>query len=49
VNALENQFSQSTEQRNYTMKRFADIHQQLRQNASERAAKALHDLLEKSR
>jgi len=43
---IEAQFTQTDEQRNHMLKRFADIHQQLKQNASERAANALFKLLE---
>ncbi|MCK5665889.1 MAG: lipid-A-disaccharide synthase, partial [Thiotrichaceae bacterium] len=43
---VEAQFNQSEEQRNHMLKRFNEIHSQLKQNASERAAKALFDLIE---
>lgn len=43
--AVEKQFTQSKEDKDYTIKRFHDIHQTLRQNASEKAAQAIHDLL----
>lgn len=46
VTEVEKQFNQDNEQRDYLMKRFTEIHQELRQNSSERAAKAIHDLLE---
>ncbi len=40
------QFNQSEEQRNHMLSRFTEIHIQLKQNASERAAKVLFDLIE---
>ena len=45
--AVEKQFNQSPEEKTYCMKRFNEIHQTLRQNASEKAAQALVNLLEK--
>ena len=48
VKEVEAQFSQSAEQRNHMLQRFDEIHRQLKQNASKRAAKALYNLLESS-
>jgi len=44
--AVEKQFTQSSEDKDYTIKCFHEIHQTLRQNASEKAAQAIHNLLE---
>ena len=44
--AIEKQFNQNTEDKEYTMNRFTEIHQQLKQDASKTAANALHKLLE---
>ena len=46
VKEVEGQFNQSEEQRNHMLNRFNEIHIQLKQNASERAAKAIVDLIE---
>lgn len=46
VNEVQTQFTQSDEQRNHMLNRFNEIHKQLKQNASERAAKVLFDLIE---
>ncbi len=43
---VEAQFNQSKEQRDHMLNRFNEIHVQLKQNASERAAKALFNLIE---
>lgn len=45
VREVEQQYSEDAEKRQYRQNRFSQIHQQLRQNASECAAKALHELL----
>lgn len=45
-NAIEKQFTQGTEAKDYTIKRFHEIHKTLRQNASKKAAQAIHNLLE---
>ena len=42
---VESQFMQDTETRQHMLKRFDEIHQQLRQNASDKAAQALVSLL----
>ncbi len=47
VTEIEKQFHEPDEQRNYREQRFANMHRQLRQNASERAASVLCELLEK--
>ncbi len=47
VNEVEAQFNQNKEQQSNMQNRFTEIHKQLKQNASERAAKALFHLLEK--
>ena len=49
VKAIEEQFQQSNEKRDYTLQRFKDIHLELRQNASERTAKVLYDLIESNK
>ena len=41
VQAIERQFLQDKQQRNYEKKCFHDVHLGLRQNASEQAAKAI--------
>ncbi len=46
VSEVERQFMQSKEQRNHMLDRFNEIHMQLKQNASARAAKALFNLIE---
>ncbi len=46
-NGIEKQFTQSQEKKDYTIKRFKEIHQSLRQNASKKAALAIQHLLEK--
>jgi lipid-A-disaccharide synthase len=46
VKEVEGQFNQSEEQRNNMLNRFNEIHIQLKQNASERAAKVLFNLIE---
>ncbi len=46
VKEVEGQFNQSEEQKNNMLNRFNEIHIQLKQNASERAAKVLSDLIE---
>jgi len=46
VQAVEAQFNQTEEQQSHMLNRFSEIHKQLKQNASERAAKALFNLLE---
>jgi len=43
---LMSQFKQSEEDKQYMMQRFNEIHQELRQNASERAARAIRNVLE---
>ena len=45
VRAIEQQYKQTTEEKERILKRFNEIHQTLKQNASERAAKALYNLL----
>ncbi len=45
VHEVEKQFNQSVEKQALTMQRFKEIHLQLKQNASQRAAKALQNLL----
>jgi lipid-A-disaccharide synthase len=47
VAEVEKQLLQDAETRAHMLNRFAEIHMQLRCNASEKAAKALHDLLQK--
>ncbi len=47
VKEIEKQFNESDEQRSHREQRFAHMHQQLRQNASERAASVLRELLGK--
>jgi len=44
---IETQFNQDDETRQYMLNRFDDIHRELRQNASEKAADALVQLLER--
>ena len=46
VKEVEAQFKQSNEQRDYMLSRFNEIHKQLKQNASERAAQVLFNLVE---
>jgi lipid-A-disaccharide synthase len=46
VREVETQFNQSKEQRDYMLNRFNEIHKQLKQNANERAAQVLFDLVE---
>ncbi len=46
VSEIKKQFQQSNEIRKHMLDRFAEIHIQLRQDASEKAAKALYDLLQ---
>lgn len=46
VREVNAQFLNSGDNRTQMLKKFAEIHQQLKQNASERAAKALYNLLE---
>lgn len=45
IDAVENQFAESTEKKAYRLKRFKEIHQTLRQDASVKAAAAIHKLL----
>lgn len=45
VNEVQKQFNQSENQRDHMERRFLEIHKELRQNASERAAQAIHNLL----
>ena len=49
VAEVEKQHQQDVETRAHMLNRFAEIHSQLRCNASEKAAKALYDLLQKKR
>lgn len=49
VAEVEKQHQQDAETRAHMLNRFAEIHSQLRCNASEKAAKALYDLLQKKR
>lgn len=49
IDEIEKQNIQSEEIRQHMMKRFAEIHVQLRQGASDRAAKALYNLLEEGK
>jgi len=49
VKEVEAQFNQSEEQRDYMLNRFNEIHKQLKQNASERAATVLFNLLESNK
>lgn len=46
VKEVEGQYYQNEEQRNYMLNRFNEIHRQLKQNASDRAAKVLFNLIE---
>ena len=47
IEAVETQFNQSFEQKNQFLQRFQDIHKTLKQGASQQAAAAIHQLLEK--
>lgn len=47
IDAVETQFSESDDEKAYRLKRFNEIHQTLRQNASVQAVKAIQKLLEK--
>lgn len=47
VNEVETQFNQSSEQKQLIMQRFQEIHKTLKQGASQQAATAIHELLEK--
>ncbi len=49
VSEIEKQFNETQQQRAYRETRFDEMHHQLRQNASEKAAIALRDLLETKR
>ena len=49
VSEIEKQFNQSEQEKNKMLERFKEIHIQLKQNASERAAQVLHDLIEQKR
>ena len=49
LNEVEKQYSQSKQIRSHMLSRFSEIHQQLRQNASEKAAIALSTLIESKR
>jgi len=46
IEAVENQFNESDEQKRYRINRFKDIHKELKQGASEKSASAIHQLLE---
>ncbi len=46
IEAVENQFNESDEQKQYRINRFKDIHKELKQGASEKSAAAIHQLLE---
>lgn len=46
IKEIEAQFNQTEEQRNHMLNRFNEIHIQLKQNASERAAQVLYNLIE---
>lgn len=48
IEAIENQYEESAEDKNYRLRRFNEIHLTLKQNASEQAADAIHNLLSKS-
>jgi len=48
IDAVEKQFAESAEKKAYRLKRFKEIHQTLRQNASVKAADAIQKLLTKS-
>ena len=45
-NEVEQQFLQDEDQRKHMLKRYDEIHQQLSQDASKKAAQAIHKLLE---
>ena len=45
IDAVENQFAESDEQKSYRLKRFSEIHQALRKDASKQAVKAIVKLL----
>lgn len=47
IEAVENQFAEPVETKAYRLKRFNEIHQSLKQNASVQAANAIHELLSK--
>jgi lipid-A-disaccharide synthase len=47
IEAVETQFNQSDEQKDQFLQRFQDIHKTLKQGASQQAAAAIHQLLEK--
>lgn len=49
IDAVEKQFSEPAETKAYRLKRFNEIHQSLKQNASVRAADAIQQLLSKSK
>ena len=46
IEAVENQFNESDEQKQYRINRFKEIHKELKQGASEKSAAAIHQLLE---
>ena len=46
VEAVETQFNESAEQKQYRLLRFTEIHRELKQGASQKAATAIHQLLE---
>ena len=46
IEAVESQFNESDEQKQYRINRFKDIHKELKQGASEKSAAAIHQLLE---
>jgi lipid-A-disaccharide synthase len=46
IEAVENQFNESDEQKQYRINRFKDIHKELKQGASEKSSAAIHQLLE---
>ena len=47
IQAVETQYNESDDQRQYRLNRFKEIHKTLKQNASHQAAHAIHALLEK--
>jgi lipid-A-disaccharide synthase len=49
VDEIEKQYNQADSERKHMLNSFAKIHQQLRLNASEQAAKALYNLVEEGK
>lgn len=49
VDEIEKQFNQADSEKKHMLNRFSEIHQQLRLNASEQAAKALYNLVEEGK